>query len=409
MSIAKDIDEPLFTQLLDLAAAMIACGGDVNLVESSLERLGAAYGAVRVDAFVITSNMTVTMRGADGRVFSQTRRIHTAMANDFNKLERLHALCALCCEKRLDAAQVEERLESIRVSKPNRLAIYLGSILAASSFAAFFGSGVGDALVSALFAIIICVLSERVKPYCPNEIVFDFIASLVCGLGICACVRFVPGLHGDMIIIGDIMLLIPGIALTNSMRDMLAGDTVAGALRFMESLLWAGALALGFMVAIWAVRVNVDSGNEPIAFVQIAMALPASLGFALMFNLRPKYAVLASVGGLLTWAIYLLCGLGMEGVFFPCLIASAFAALYAQVLARVFRAPISIFYIVCEIPLIPGRGLYYTMGNAAQGNWEAMQSFGLMTIEFVLAIAFGIGAAWAASQIVYRYVKKNRG
>ena len=49
------------------------------------------------------------------------------------------------------------------------------------------------------------------------------------------------------------MLLIPGIAITNAMRDMLAGDTVAGALRLIESLLWAGALALGYMVAIMAV------------------------------------------------------------------------------------------------------------------------------------------------------------
>ena len=63
----------------------------------------------------------------------------------------------------------------------------------------------------------------------------------------------IPGLNIDKIIIGDIMLLIPGIAITNAMRDMLAGDTVAGALRLIESLLWAGALALGYMVAIMAV------------------------------------------------------------------------------------------------------------------------------------------------------------
>ena len=55
--------------------------------------------------------------------------------------------------------------------------------------------------------------------------------------------------------IGDIMLLIPGIAATNSIRDMLMGDTISGMMRLIESILWAGALACGFMAAIWMVRV----------------------------------------------------------------------------------------------------------------------------------------------------------
>ena len=49
--------------------------------------------------------------------------------------------------------------------------------------------------------------------------------------------------------IGDIMLLIPGILMTNSIRDILIGDTISGVMRLVESLLWAGALAC----AIWFV------------------------------------------------------------------------------------------------------------------------------------------------------------
>lgn len=55
--------------------------------------------------------------------------------------------------------------------------------------------------------------------------------------------------------IGDIMLLIPGIAITNSIRDMLMGDTIAGIMRLIESILWAGALASGFMASIWMVGI----------------------------------------------------------------------------------------------------------------------------------------------------------
>ena len=51
--------------------------------------------------------------------------------------------------------------------------------------------------------------------------------------------------------IGDIMLLIPGIMLTNSIRDILLGDIISGSLRLVEAILMAAVLALGMMAAIW--------------------------------------------------------------------------------------------------------------------------------------------------------------
>ena len=84
---------------------------------------------------------------------------------------------------------------------------------------------------------------------------FNLFGSFVVGIVICLLVRLLPFLNLDKIMIGDIMLLIPGIAATNSIRDMLMGDTISGMMRLIESILWAGALACGFMAAIWMVRV----------------------------------------------------------------------------------------------------------------------------------------------------------
>ena len=49
----------------------------------------------------------------------------------------------------------------------------------------------------------------------------------------------------DLISIGNIMLLIPGIAFTNSLRDMFSGDTITGLIRCMEALLLALVVGLG--------------------------------------------------------------------------------------------------------------------------------------------------------------------
>lgn len=58
--------------------------------------------------------------------------------------------------------------------------------------------------------------------------------------------RLLPVLNIQFMMSGAIMLLIQGLALTNSVRDMLVGHTISGLLRLSESLLLAGALALGF-------------------------------------------------------------------------------------------------------------------------------------------------------------------
>ena len=65
------------------------------------------------------------------------------------------------------------------------------------------------------------------------------------------CTNFLTFLHLDKIMIGYIMLLIPGLAMTNSIRNILVGNTISGVMRLIEAVLWAAALALGFMIAMF--------------------------------------------------------------------------------------------------------------------------------------------------------------
>jgi len=58
------------------------------------------------------------------------------------------------------------------------------------------------------------------------------------------------GAHLDQIIIGALMALVPGIALTNAMRDVMAGDMVSGISKVAEALLIGGAIALGTALSL---------------------------------------------------------------------------------------------------------------------------------------------------------------
>lgn len=239
----------LLHEFLNLGEMMLRVGGEIKRVEDTLMRMGLAYGAEKMNVFVITSSIVVTMGFTDGTELTQTRRIMDETGTDFTKLEALNELSRSCCRMPMKVEELREKLILLD-KKPSQVQIWLGSAIGAGSFALFFGGVLSDGIIAAVFAILICFLKKYFKPICPNNVVFNLLCSFITGIGICISVRFFPFLHADKIMIGDIMLLIPGIVMTNSIRDVLVGDTIAGVMKFVESLLWAGAIACGFMLAI---------------------------------------------------------------------------------------------------------------------------------------------------------------
>ena len=164
-------------------------------------------------------------------------------------LEALNDLSRRCCADPIPLDELRREVAQITADTPKPLLVYLGSALAAGSCALFFGGSMTDGLVAALFGLVICRLQRHFGPQCPNRLVFNLLSALAVGISITLCAFFLPELHADKILIGDIMLLIPGLAMTNAVRDTMVGSPISGAMRLIETLLWAGALAMGFMSA----------------------------------------------------------------------------------------------------------------------------------------------------------------
>ncbi len=228
---------------------MLESGAEIGRVEDSLCRLGKAYGASHTDVFAITSSIVLTLT-FDGKELTGTRRIRQGSDLNFAKLDALNTLCRSCATRELSPAEFQEELDRIDRICPSRFRFYLGSALAAGAFSVFFGGTPADGIVSALFGLLVCFLQLRLSEKCPNKVFFLFLSSLLCGSGIYLLGRAFPFLQTDQIVIGDIMLLVPGIAITGAVRDMVIGDTISGATKLLECLMWAGALAAGFMIAM---------------------------------------------------------------------------------------------------------------------------------------------------------------
>ena len=249
MTLTKAEEFKLLHLLLDMGEMMYCSGGEVRRVENTISLMGKAYGAVETSVMVITASIIVTMKFPDGNLVTVTRRIGRAGGNRLWRLERLNALSRKCCEKPISVEELEHEIKDCK-EPMNLFKFCFGSALAGGAFAVFFGGKIQDGIAAAIFALIICLFQRKLSNIFPNNIIFNLVCSFVIGFLISFSGKFIPFINPDMIIIGDIMLLIPGIPFTNSVRDVLVGDTISGIMRLIESLLWAAGLAIGFMLAI---------------------------------------------------------------------------------------------------------------------------------------------------------------
>ena len=250
MKLSKKQQSRLLNSLMEMGDLMLDAGAEIGRVEETLSRMGAAYGAERTDVFVITSVIVMTMEFPECEPVTEMRRINSDGQQDYYRLDKLNGISRSCCAAPLSPAELEGQLASVAAGHKPLWRRLTGSVLAAAAFAVFFGGTLLDGLVAGLFGLGISYLKDRLSETQINTIAMDLIVSLLVGLGVGGLSFLIPALHMDMILIGDIMLLIPGLALTNAIRNILVGDTISGVVRLTETLLWAAALAGGIMVAL---------------------------------------------------------------------------------------------------------------------------------------------------------------
>jgi len=238
--------QKLFKCAMDIGEQMLISGAEVYRVEESVNRMCSSFGAKRVDVFIITSSIVVTVHTEDGEVLTQTRRVTSSKYN-IEKLHRLNDLCREICRTKMSAEEIEDKLE--QALKCKRFPVWLefaSCSVIAGAFTLFFGGSAVETVASLLVGAIVWLCQFLARKIIPNKTFNNFYSSAIATLLAFLAVRF--GIIGtmDKVIIGNIMTLIPGIGLTNAIRDLFSGDSIAGILRFIDALLNALAIAVGY-------------------------------------------------------------------------------------------------------------------------------------------------------------------
>ena len=224
-------------------------GGEVSRVEDTIERICYAYGAAHVEVFTIISVINAAIRMPDGSYSSQLRRVRCTMT-DLGAIERYNALSREICSTTPELAVFDEKVHALKQMRSYPVFVnYLASAVAASAFALFFGGGIRDAIGAALAGIVIAFVIQHVNNRLDGlgeTMIAAFLTTILSVL----LVRVEFLTDGGAVMIGSIMLLVPGLAFGTALRDLLNGDLLAGMLKLLQALLIALMIAFGYMLGV---------------------------------------------------------------------------------------------------------------------------------------------------------------
>lgn len=144
------------------------------------------------------------------------------------------------------------------------------------------------------------------------------------------------------------------------------------------------------------------------SIIQILMGGLGTLGFNILFNIRGRKLVLATLGGLISWSVFLGIEPVLPGEASRYFVAAAVVTVYGEVMARTVKTPTTTFLVPSIVPLIPGSALYYTMNYALNKQWGQFSNQAFYTLQLALSLAVGIIAVTTLTRLFWSAVQRHK-
>ena len=406
----KQSDEEVLDLALMAGHILLENGAEIYRVEETIDRICGYYGVNSENAFVLSNGIFLTAGSARESFFAKVQHIPVS-GTHLNKVAAVNQLSREIVEGKHTIQEAYRILEEIRTMPgKKRWMQTLASGVGSAAFCIFFGGTFGDSL--AAFAAGICLYLYVLWLSVPH------LSKIVGNIGggalvtVVCCLLYLMGVGENLnfMMIGTIMPLVPGVAFTNSIRDVADGDYISGSVRMLDALLVFFCIAIGVGIGFSLIslvpgsgtlqemgQLAEGSGSGAMGGIEmfgqlakeILSAVVGTVSFSVLFGVpREYYPYCGFIGGA-GWLVYCLAELFLPGSG-PCFVATAVVILLSRTAAVVKRCPVTIFLIAGIFPLVPGAGVYWTVYHIVMEELFLAVSTGYSAMKEAIAIVMGI-------------------
>lgn len=231
----------VFFVALNSGKTLMENGAETYRVEDTMYRIATYYGIENVQVFVTTTVIILSMNDYS---LSQQVRIN-ARNNNLEKVVNINDL-----SRRIvgglslkDATLELKQINDTRIF-PLWLMVVFGGV-AGGMFLMMFNGALSDLPLTIIAASLGVLITEWIQRYTPIKFFTEVLAAFVIALLAGIYVEFGSGVNVDLIIIAAVMPLVPGVPITNALRELIRGHFLAGTMKGVEAGLTAVAIGAG--------------------------------------------------------------------------------------------------------------------------------------------------------------------
>ena len=233
-------DEQKLNLLCEAAQLLLENGSETYRVEETAQRMAKGLG---IEHLNIAAFPTSVFLEADGRAC--VRRISRRGTNS-QRIAMVNEISRKIERGEMTQEMAKEALEKIRKTPGfSQRTIIFAYALAAASFCLLFGGDAGTFVVTFAIGVLVQAVQPLFAHIQMGALFGNFVGGLLTAVLAQGIHALIPYGSANAAIIGGIMPLLSGLAMTTAVRDTVYGDLISGMTRALEALLLAAAVALG--------------------------------------------------------------------------------------------------------------------------------------------------------------------
>ncbi|MEN6444891.1 MAG: threonine/serine exporter family protein [Candidatus Cloacimonas sp.] len=246
---------------LEVGRIILQSGGNTNRVELMMKKTCNCFGYPNTESYVTPTGIFISIKDEAGNIFTSIKRIDNRRI-DLGKITRISRMVNCLQQKPDSDPDYQKQLSDFaaelkKIDTENPWPSWLKDICGGGTsgfFCLLFGGSWAEFAVAFFIGVLVTFGLKYLEKLAFNNFLLNAIAAALIVLLAKTLDIFVPSIRLDNIIIGGIMLLVPGLSITNAIRDTMSGDLVAGTARAVEALFITVGIVAGSatMLKIWS-------------------------------------------------------------------------------------------------------------------------------------------------------------
>lgn len=241
--------------LLDVAVLageiMLSSGAETYRVEDTMDHILKKGNKESVESFALMTGIVATVNGKDMDKPLTVMRTVNRRSTNLSNIMKVNDISRRYCEDKITLEEAWELLTQVNQKQYRRIFYNLAMAGVAAGFVMMFGGTIWDVFAGAFIGFLLGLIVTATKLGHFNAIITDILSGAGISLATLLLNRLVSGrLNTDILIISSMMSIVPGVAITNAIRDTLHGDYLSGSARILEAFVKAASIALGVGVGM---------------------------------------------------------------------------------------------------------------------------------------------------------------